>query len=277
MGRNKLVVVTGANRGLGLELARQYLKRWEGEDVWHVVACFRSEHARRCEPFRDDEYLDPRARNEKFTHIRRPGTGISSDQNGVLGVNVDVCVPETLGELRRVLELNKKVDVLINNAGVCIGRECAVGTIDYAAWMTSFDTNVMGATRVLETVLPHLHPKAVVVNVSGRMGSIARVMSGLGPSSATTQDVVYRTTKAALNMVTVCTAAELRKKPETKDVIVVAVDPGWMNTDMGSRGGKVEAPLEPAVSAAGIMRLVDRLEPEDSGTFLNWQGEAMPW
>ena len=256
-------------------MARQYLKRWEGEDVWHVIACFRSENASRCEPFGDDEYLDPRARNKK--EIKRPGTGISSDQNGVLGVNVDVCVPETLGELRRVLELNKKVDVLINNAGVCIGRECAVGTIDYAAWMTSFDTNVMGTMRVLETVLPHLHPKAVVVNVSGRMGSIARVMSGLGPSSATTQDVVYRTTKAALNMVTVCTAAELRKKPETKDVIVVAVDPGWMNTDMGSRGGTVEAPLEPADSAAGIMRLVDRLEPEDSGTFLNWQGEAMPW
>ena len=50
-----------------------------------------------------------------------------------------------------------RIDVLINNAGVCIGRECAVGNVDYDAWTRSFNTNVMGSMRVLEHCLPHLH------------------------------------------------------------------------------------------------------------------------
>ena len=116
------------------------------------------------------------------------------------------------------------------------------------------------------------------MNVSGRMGSIGRVMSGLGASSATTQDVVYRTTKAALNMMTACAAAEFKAKDETRDVVVVAIDPGWMNTDMGSRGGTVTgAPLEPEESAAAIVALIAGLKPEDSGKFLNWRGEELPW
>jgi NAD(P)-dependent dehydrogenase (short-subunit alcohol dehydrogenase family) len=167
--------------------------------------------------------------------------------------------------------------VLINNAGVCIGRECAVGNVDYDAWTRSFNTNVMGSMRVLEHCQPHLTSDATVVNISGRMGSIGRVLSGLGASSATTQDVVYRTTKAALNMMTVCAAAEMRTNPKTKSVKVIAVDPGWMNTDMGSRGGTIKAPLEPRESAAGIVALIESLTPEDSGKFLNWRGEEMPW
>jgi NAD(P)-dependent dehydrogenase (short-subunit alcohol dehydrogenase family) len=103
-------------------------------------------------------------------------------------------------------------------------------------------------------------------------------VGGLGASSATTQDVVYRTTKAALNMMTVCAAAELRGREETEDAIVIAVDPGWMRTDMGTRGGAVpNAPLDPKESAAGIVALIDRLKPEDTGKFLSWQGETMPW
>jgi hypothetical protein len=50
-----------------------------------------------------------------------------------------------------------------------------------------------------------------------------------------------------------------------------------MNTDMGSRGGTIKAPLEPRESAAGIVALIESLTPEDSGKFLNWRGEEMPW
>ena len=78
-------------------------------------------------------------------------------------------------------------------------------------------------------------------------------------------------------MMTVCAAAEMRTNQKTKSVKVIAVDPGWMNTDMGSRGGTIKAPLEPSESAAGIVALIESLTPEDSGKFLNWRGEEMPW
>ncbi len=249
----KTVVVTGANRGLGLELARAYIDDAfegigdDGEPRWRVIAVAR-------------KHTDV---THGHAHVRTRG--------------IDVSEPDASNALGIVLEQYAPVDVLINNAAVCIGRECAVGNVDYGAWTRSFETNVMGAMRVLEAALPHLARDAVVVNVSGRMGSIGRVMAGLGASSATTQDVVYRTTKAALNMMTVCAAAEFKAKDETRDVKVVAVDPGWMNTDMGSRGGTVTAPLDPSESAAGIVALIAGLKPEDSGKFLNWRGEESPW
>ena len=251
----KVVVVTGANRGLGLELARHFLAAREDDRTWEVFACSRSE--------------DP------VGAIAEGGGG-----ERVRWVKLDVRVPETVDALGRAFATHdvSEVHALINNAGVCIGRECALGGVDYDAWTRSFEVNVMGATRVLEAVLPRLARDAVVVNVSGRMGSIARAAGGLGASSATTQDVVYRTTKAALNMMTVCAAAELRGREETEDAIVIAVDPGWMRTDMGTRGGAVpDAPLDPKESAAGIVALIDRLKPEDTGKFLSWQGETMPW
>lgn len=255
----KTVVVTGANRGLGLELARVYIDdmlkvgddRWAPR--WRVVAVARQH-------------------TDVIHGHDRTGRGHERTDG------VDVSKPDASNALGIVLAKYAPVDVLINNAAVCIGRECAVGNVDYGAWTRSFETNVMGAMRVLEAALPHLARDAVVVNVSGRMGSIGRVMSGIGASSATTQDVVYRTTKAALNMMTVCAAAEFKARDETKDVVVVAVDPGWMNTDMGSRGGTVTgAPLEPEESAAAIVALIAGLKPEDSGKFLNWRGEEQPW
>ena len=256
----KTVLVTGASRGLGLELARQYVhktKEGDASKMWRVVVCVRG---------------DP---SQELSDVLRQGRHDGCD---TLCITLDVACSDAFNSnFRNALERIGRIDVLINNAGVCIGRECAVGNVDYDAWTRSFNTNVMGSMRVLEHCLPHLTSDATVVNISGRMGSIGRVLSGLGASSATTQDVVYRTTKAALNMMTVCAAAEMRTNQKTKSVKVIAVDPGWMNTDMGSRGGTIKAPLEPRESAAGIVALIESLTPEDSGKFLNWRGEEMPW
>jgi NAD(P)-dependent dehydrogenase (short-subunit alcohol dehydrogenase family) len=253
----KTVLVTGASRGLGLELARQYVhktKEGDASKMWRVVVCCRG---------------DP---SQELSDVLQPSW------RHTLCITLDVACSDAFNSnFRNALERIGRIDVLINNAGVCIGRECAVGNVDYDAWTRSFNTNVMGSMRVLEHCQPHLTSDATVVNISGRMGSIGRVLSGLGASSATTQDVVYRTTKAALNMMTVCAAAEMRTNQKTKSVKVIAVDPGWMNTDMGSRGGTIKAPLEPSESAAGIVALIESLTPEDSGKFLNWRGEEMPW
>ena len=147
----KTVVVTGANRGLGLELARAYIDDAfegigdDGEPRWRVIAVAR-------------KHTDVTHRSRSYVRTR----------------GIDVSEPDASNALGIVLAQYAPVDVLINNAAVCIGRECAVGNVDYGAWTRSFETNVMGAMRVLEAALPHLARDAVVVNVSGRMGSIGR-------------------------------------------------------------------------------------------------------
>ena len=81
--------------------------------------------------------------------------------------------------------------------------------------------------------------------------------------------------KAALNMATACIAVELRRThPEAACCVL---DPGWVNTDMGSKGGVVKPPLEPPEVVAGMIATIEALTKDRSGAFLSWQGEAVPW
>ena len=146
---------------------------------------------------------------------------------------------------------------------------CEAGAISLFLWVLEI------CVRVVETVLPHLADDATIVNVSSGLGSIGRVMNG--GFNTLTQDVIYRSTKAALNMTTACCAAELRARAPDRGMKVVSIDPGWVNTDMGSRGGTVKPPLEPEQVVRGMIDVVANLKPEDSGKFLSWQGEEMPW
>lgn len=259
------VLITGASRGIGLELVKQYLLRVGRGNYGrggHVIACAR----------------DP----DKSMDLLRCFT---VDYVSYELVPLDVTDPGSFGDLHehlqdldRIKEMDgvaQKIDIVFNNAGVALGRDCSLGTVDYDAWRTSFDTNVMGAVRVVETVLPHLADDATIVNVSSGLGSIGRVMNG--GFNTLTQDVIYRSTKAALNMTTACCAAELRARAPDKAIKVVSIDPGWVNTDMGSRGGTVKPPLEPEQVVRGMIDVVANLKPEDSGKFLSWEGEEMPW
>lgn len=248
-----VVVVTGTSRGLGAELVAQF----RAGGAHRVVSCMRD--VGRPSPSGQAAVL-PDDADPDFDLVR-----------------LDVADASTFGALRdRLAELDaagSKVSVLFNNAGVAPGRDCALGGVDYDAWRVALDVNVCGATRVLECVLPHLAEDAKVVNVSSGLGSIARVMGG--GFNTLTQDIIYRTSKAALNMATACAAAELRRaKP---GVAIVAMDPGWVNTDMGSRGGTVKPPLEARESVEGMMAVARGLSAEDSGKFLSWKGEEMPW
>ena len=257
------VLITGASRGIGLELVKQYLLRVGRGNYGrggHVIACAR-------DPDKSMDLL----RCFQVDYVSYELVPLDVTDPGSFGD-----LHEHLQDLDKIKELDgvaQKIDIVFNNAGVALGRDCSLGTVDYDAWRTSFDTNVMGAVRVVETVLPHLADDATIVNVSSGLGSIARVMGG--GFNTLTQDIIYRTSKAALNMATACAAAELRRaKP---GVAIVAMDPGWVNTDMGSRGGTVKPPLEARESVEGMMAVARGLSAEDSGKFLSWKGEEMPW
>jgi len=261
------VLITGASRGLGLELVRQYATRGEASVIF--AACREGANAPGLRAFLQELQAQQQQGPTTTPVVVHP-------------VSLDVTSPASVAALSDTLKTHDaRINVLWNNAGVALGRQCNVGdnTMDYDEFSSSLGTNVMGPVRVLEACVPHLDVDGAdgftVVNMSSGLGSISRVMGG--GFNTLSQDIVYRSSKAALNMCTVCAAAELKAKFPGKKAVVVAMDPGWVNTDMGSRGGTVKPPLEPGTSVSGMREVVSRLTAEDTGKFFSHGGEEMPW
>jgi len=219
--------VTGAGRGLGFELARQF-----AEDRWHVIGTVRDAKAK--------------ARLEKL---------------GIRAQRLDVGDWKAARALADALK-GTPIDVLFCNAGI-IGRQgMALGSFDYESWSEVLRVNVLGAAAVAEALAENVaaSQRKVIAMMSSRLGSIAEA-SGM--------TLPYATSKAALNMLVKGLAAALAPK----GVIVVALSPGWVRTDMGGAG----APLSPETSVAGLRKVVGGLKRADSGCFLSYDGSSIPW
>ena len=231
----KHCLVTGANRGLGLELVRQLLGRH-----CHVVAT-----------------------------CRQPGKAtalntLAGEHPGRLHVlPLDVADPRSRAELVRELPLvtdEESLHLLINNAGVLRGGE-RFGQVVPADLDASFHTHAAGPFLLTQALAPRLAEGGVVANISSEVGSIGLRQEFRTPS--------YAIGKAAQNMATSLLAQAL----STRHVTVVALHPGWVRTDMGGQN----AALSVEESAAGLLHVIDRLTPDDSGSFLDWQGQSLPW
>ena len=229
-------LVTGANRGLGLEFARQLLAR--GERV--VATC------------------------------RHPGkatalNALAGEHPGRLHVlPLDVADPRAITELQRELALladdDERLDLLVNGAGVLHSGE-RFGRVGAANLDDSFRTNAMGPLLVTQALADRLADGAKVANVSSVLGSIASLARFGSPS--------YDISKAAQNMVT----ALLAKALAPRGIVVLALHPGWAQTDMG--GANATVPVADAV--AGLLRVIDGAGIGDSGGFRDWRGETLPW
>ena len=228
-------LVTGANRGLGLEFARQLLAR--GDRV--VVAC------------------------------RHPGKAsalnlLAGEYPGRLRV-IPLDVAETGHHAALVHELplltdGHPLDLLINNAGVLRGGE-RFGTVQASDLETSFRTHALGPFLLVQALFPQLADGATVANISSEIGSIGLRQEFRTPS--------YAIGKAAQNMATSLLAQALK----VRGIKVVALHPGWVRTDMGGRS----AQLTPHESVAGLLQVTDGLQADESGSFLDWQGQPLPW
>ncbi len=156
---------------------------------------------------------------------------------------------------------DEAIDLLINNAGI-YGPRTGFGGTDYDDWLKVLAVNTLAPLRLVERLVEHVgrSERKLVVNVSSRMGSISQNSGGA---------YIYRSSKAALNAVTKGLSADLAGR----GITVVAVHPGWVQTDMGGTGADI--PVE--TSAAGLRRVIDGLTSKDSGRFLNHDGEEIPW
>jgi NAD(P)-dependent dehydrogenase (short-subunit alcohol dehydrogenase family) len=233
------VLITGANRGLGLEFARQYV----GEG-WEVLATAR--------------------KPEKSEELKK----LSGADSRITLHALDIAKHESVGHLAHALD-RKPIDVLILNSGVYPREGQKIGQIDYEGWREAFETNVLGTTRVVEAVLENVAAsgRKQIAAISTGMASLRAVQGGAVGQSGTSYQ--YRTTKTALNMAMSILAKELAPR----GVSVVMFDPGWVKTDMGGPN----AELTPAASISGMRKVLDANGMEISGKFLGHDGSVRPW
>jgi len=190
-----VAVVTGANRGMGLETCRRLLDRG-----LRVVMTGRDEDA-----------------------LQRARQGLGQLPGELIAVRMDVADAGSIEAAHRTIrERFGAVDVLVNNAAVLLFEDNDVLSIPADGFRRTFETNVFGVIDVCRVFVPPMADRGYgrVVNVSSGAGQLAR-MSTYAPA--------YSISKAALNAFTRILAETYRDR----GVLANAVDPGWVRTDMG--------------------------------------------
>lgn len=190
------IVITGTNRGIGLELTRQYLAR--GDTVDAAV---------------------------RFPSQAAALKALEGPAGGRLRLHAcDVTRDDGVAAFARALEQvdPSGVDLLVNNAGV-MGRMTSLEDLDFADLHTVFDVNAAGPLRVTRALLPLVLKSArkAIVHMTSKMGSIDDNTSGGA--------YAYRMSKAALNMAIRSMAIDLADR----GVVTAVYHPGWVQTDMG--------------------------------------------
>jgi NAD(P)-dependent dehydrogenase (short-subunit alcohol dehydrogenase family) len=233
------VLITGANRGIGLEHARAYAAAG-----WQVLACAR----------------DPEA---------SPALQELAEQHGstVRPLKLDVThhagVEALAGELK-----DTTIDVLLNNAGTFGPAGAPEGmsyqsltNMDYQIWRQILEVNLLSPFKVAVAFCENLRrsDRPLLVMMSSDLGAISQNTQGGSYS--------YRSSKAALNMVSKGMALEW------PDIIVIAMAPGWCKTDLG---GDI-APIDPVDSVRDQQQAFEQLTLEQSGCFIDRFGEEVAW
>ena len=155
---------------------------------------------------------------------------------------------------------DQAIDLLLNNAGIIGPRGQTIGN---EAWAEVFAVNTMGPMRVSEAFVEHVarSDRKLIVTLTSGVGSLADNTSG--------GSIVYRSSKAAVNMVMRSLAVDLAPR----GITCVVINPGWVRTDMGG----INASLEPSESISRMRRIIATLGPEQSGKFFNHTGREYPW
>jgi NAD(P)-dependent dehydrogenase (short-subunit alcohol dehydrogenase family) len=240
---SRTAVVTGANRGLGLEFVRQLAAAGD-----EVVATSRH-------PDRADELA-----------------ALARESDGrVTTVALEVSDPASVAAAARAVgDRFDRLDLLINNAGIMASphhpqRATAgpLAEVEPEAVLEILRVNSVGPVLVTQALAGLLAAArdAVVVNLTSGLGSISGTASPVSYG--------YAMSKAALNMLSRYLALDLRRQ----GTVVVAMSPGWVSTDMGGPA----APLDPPESVKGMLAVVAGLTPADSGRYLDHTGEDLPF
>ena len=192
------VFITGANRGLGLEWARQY-----AQEGWRVFATCRH----------PDDALDLHKLVQKYPKVTIH--------------RLDITRIEDIRSVQWELE-DQTIDILLSNAGIYLDkRKSGIGSFRFDDWLRTLEVNTLGGLRVIEALIGNVarSSKRLIIAISSHMGSIADIQEA--------GHYYYRSSKAALNAAMVGMAAEL--KPQGIGVLIL--HPGGVKTRMGPPNG----------------------------------------
>ena len=228
------ILVTGGDRGIGLGLVRHYLEG--GREV--VVTSRRP----------------------------RPG-GALADLNkrfdkGLRLMHLDVADEPSINRFADMIRSRGiAFGTVINNAGVTVEEPFGQWTArNFAA---NFLVNTVGPALIVQALEPYLELNAKIVQISSGMGSTAR---NINPENALD---AYAVSKCGLNIL----SRRLAEKLRPKGVTVIAIDPGWVKTDMGGP----DAPTTVEEAVRDMIATIDRIGLEESGSFLARDGSTIPW
>ena len=217
------VVITGTNRGMGLEFVKQYI-----------------------------------AKGDKVIALCRNTSDELSQTSAKVIDKVDVGSPECLEQVLPILS-DLKIDLLINNAGVLANEtleHMSATTLEY-----QFRVNAIGPLMITQMLRKQLVKGAKVALITSRMGSVTDNTSG--------GRYGYRMSKAALNIAGVSLAHDLKEQ----EVAVALLHPGYVQTEMVNNGGDISA----AVAVERLIRRIEELNLDNTGTFWHSNGEVLPW
>ena len=233
------ILITGANRGIGLEFARQY-----AADGWDIIATCR----------------DPSA-SDALQELAHGNTAVKIER-------LDVTAHDEIDALAsRYAGL--QLDVLLNNAGIIgplpipenIGLQ-HFGSIDYALWEHVLRTNTLAPIKMAEAFLSQIK--------AGQQKKIATLSSTVGSLvERDTPAMAYATSKTALNKALRLLASQLKEA----GICVGIFCPGYVQTRMDFGGADVSA----KDSVSGLRRLIEDLGPEQSGSFRRYDGAQIAW
>ena len=236
------VLITGANRGIGLEFTRQY-----ANDGWTVIACFRDLDGDGAAELRDIA-----AKSEGRVNLEK----------------MDVLDHSSIDAVA-VKYRGKPIDVLLNNAGI-IGPipilehvdKQHFGTIDYQVWDTVIHTNTFAPIKMAEAFVENVarSEQKKIITLSSTSGSF---QEGLIPSFC------YSTSKTAVTKAVQLLSEVLRDR----SIVVMAFCPGHVKTRIGAVGGTVEIPD----SVSGMRGLIVGFTMDDTGTFRRYNGDTVAW
>jgi len=193
------ILITGSNRGIGLELVKQY-----ADDNWRVYACCRS----------PESAIELNKLAEKNSDISVHALDVTDSRQ----------ISELSSELKGVA-----LDILFNNAGIYGPYDAVFGNTDEQQWMECFKINTISPMKVTEAFVNNVAKSElkIIATMSSKMGSMTD--NGSGGS------YLYRSSKAAVNAVMTSAAIDLRPK----GIKVGIMHPGWVKTDMGGPNGEI--------------------------------------
>lgn len=250
------ILITGANRGLGLEMVKQLSE--DSCPKRHIFATSRDPDGPKSEALRELVKKHPSV----ITIIR-----LDAD---------DPCsIKEAAKEVGSLLGKNG-LNLLVNNAAIVANGTILTSRVE--DMKNTFNTNVIGPLLIIREFLPILQTaakasgtpgmscnKSAVINISTLGGSMTRM-----PSMYDQFPVLpYCVSKAGFNMLTVLAAEEL--KPN--EILCMALHPGWVKTELGGE----KAPLEPKESVEGMLRVIGSLTEKQHAAFMDYTGETLPW